>query len=78
MRLTDYLAQQNVTPAEFARRIGTTRQAIGRYMRGERMPEVNILRAIKAESGGVVTADDFVDDVTNATPAVERHPHEAA
>lgn len=60
-----------MSPAAFARLIGTTRQAVSRYLHGERMPEVRLLQAIKEATRGAVTANDFaahVHDVVAARP----------
>lgn len=70
MNLADYLLQHQLSPAEFARRIGVGRMSVHRYLRGERFPRPHVLRRIRAVTAGHVTADDFVD-VTDA----ESHPN---
>jgi predicted transcriptional regulator len=60
MRLHDYLRERRETATDFARRIGTTQAAVTRYLSGDRVPRPKILQRITLETGGAVTANDFV------------------
>lgn len=76
MQLADYLDQNEITDAAFARSIGVERQAVGRYRAGERFPEKPILLKIFEITGGKVTANDFAGLPTkqneDAAPEPER------
>jgi len=61
MKLADYLEQEAVSDAEFARLIGVKRQAVHRYRRGTRFPDRKILSKIQTVTNGTVTANDFVE-----------------
>lgn len=67
MTLTQYLDQENLTAAEFGRRIGVSPAAMTRYCAGERFPNTAILRKIMSETRGQVTPNDFLE--TNRTSA---------
>jgi hypothetical protein len=52
--------------AEFAERIGVSRQSLWRYKAMERVPRPKIMAKIQAETSGAVTANDFiVSEVSN-------------
>lgn len=59
MRLSDWLTHNSLSEAEFARRIGTTRVAVGRYIAGTRVPRRDVMTKIEAETAQQVTANDF-------------------
>ncbi len=61
MLLSDYLAENELSDAAFARLIGVERQTVGRYQTGDRFPERHILLKIFEVTGGKVTANDFID-----------------
>lgn len=61
MQLREYLAAKQITVPAFAEKIGVTVQAIHRYMDGDRMPRLELLRKIRTETDGKVRADDFED-----------------
>lgn len=70
MKLRDWLDQENLTVAEFARRSGIgLRQVMHRYVHGTQFPTPENLRRIRDATKGAVTADDFVDQHTAPTPA---------
>lgn len=65
MKLSDYIAKQGITLAEFGARVGVGHSAVSRYVNGKRRPNWDTLQRIEAETGGKVTAADFyavVDD----------------
>lgn len=70
MTLQDWLSSQEVSDADFAARIGVTRQALYRYKNGQRMPRIGILRKIISETAGQVSARDFIERHSEA-PAGE-------
>lgn len=67
MKLSDYLITQQITPAEFARRIGVGRMSVHRYIRGERFPRPDVLQRIHQATKGRVTPNDFL--LLSPTPA---------
>jgi predicted transcriptional regulator len=60
MKLADYLAQEGLSEAAFAERIGVTQAAVNRYKK-DRVPEPEPMRAIVAATGGAVQPNDFFD-----------------
>ncbi len=60
MKLSDWLAAENLTAAEFGRRIGRTRAAVSNWLAGSRMPRRAELELIRQETAGAVTANDFM------------------
>jgi transcriptional regulator with XRE-family HTH domain len=54
MQLNDYLEKQNISRAEFGRQIGKTRDAVSKYCRLERIPEIPLLIQIKQVTDGQV------------------------
>lgn len=59
MKQSDYRAREGLSIAEFARRIGVSRAAAGRYERGTRKPEWEVVARIKSETSGAVTFEDY-------------------
>jgi transcriptional regulator with XRE-family HTH domain len=62
MKLTDWMKREGVERQAFASRIGVTPMALGRYERGERIPEKETMAAIVVETAGAVTPNDFYSD----------------
>lgn len=59
MKLNDWIIKSEITNAEFASKVGVTRQAMWRYRMGERMPKPAVIAKIHEVTGGAVTANDF-------------------
>ena len=59
MRLLAYLTENGLSDADFAARIGVSRQAVHRYKTGRRIPDRPIMVRISGETENQVTADDF-------------------
>lgn len=59
MKLNDWITTvAKISLAEFAGRLGVSRQAITRYCAGERMPDAEMVeRIVKATDGAVTVAD---------------------
>ncbi|TRO96756.1 helix-turn-helix transcriptional regulator [Glycocaulis profundi] len=68
MTLSDWLKTSNVTPSAFADRIGVSRQAVHRYVEGDRIPRREVLTKINEATGGAVTANDFLAPQPEARP----------
>lgn len=60
MTLTSWLSKTKTSDAEFAERIGVTRQALWRYKVAGRVPKADIIARITKATNGKVTANDFV------------------
>jgi len=60
MQLGAYLQESGKTIPQFAREIGTTPQAIHRYISGERTPRREILKRIIDHSKGKVRLEDLI------------------
>jgi transcriptional regulator with XRE-family HTH domain len=61
MKLSAYLALNEVSDADFAAAVGVERQAVHRYKSGLRFPAKSVLTRIFEHTGGQVTANDFCD-----------------
>lgn len=59
MKLSTYLAQCGSTQADFAKAIGVSSFAVGKWVRGNRIPRPELLSKITTQTGGKVTANDF-------------------
>jgi transcriptional regulator with XRE-family HTH domain len=59
MTLKEWLAEQELSPADFGVRIGRTSESVRRYANGERIPDKETMPLIAAETRGSVTANDF-------------------
>lgn len=60
MTLEDYLKSENLSAAEFGRRIGVnSRMTVIRYLTGERIPRPKVMSRIHEVTGGAVTPNDF-------------------
>ena len=59
MQITDWLTTNDISDADFAARIGVSRQALWRYKAGERIPRRPILERIQSVTGGDVRPADF-------------------
>lgn len=60
MTLSDFLAEEQLTHAEFGRIIQTTQAAVSRYTNGSRIPRPAVMARIQAVTGGRVTPNDFI------------------
>lgn len=60
MTLTSWLTKTNTSDADFAERIGVTRQALWRYKVAGRIPKPEIIARISRATNGKVTANDFM------------------
>lgn len=78
MRLADFLHEHRVSSATFAQRVGVTRQAMWRYRSGERRPEWDVLERIALASGGLVTPNDFLEQMTPVDLVVSAEPERAS
>ncbi len=61
MILHDWLIQNNLSKAVFAKNINVSYQAVVYYINGKRFPNSITMRAIFNATGGQVTANDFYD-----------------
>lgn len=59
MQLANYLTANSISPHEFAKTIGVSRETVRRYLAGERRPELDKLHTIARVTDGQVTANDF-------------------
>ena len=59
MRLLDYLTENDLTQAAFAKQIGRDRSTVNRVANGQVDPDGETVRAIHRATGGQVTADDL-------------------
>lgn len=67
MKLATYLAERGQSQAEFARRIGVSRQTVNKYVLAQRIPHRRVMPRIVKQSGGQVRVGDFY--ASDADPA---------
>jgi transcriptional regulator with XRE-family HTH domain len=61
MTLKDWLAANEMSDAEFARRSGIGQRAlVQKYRRGDMRPSIKNVERIRVATNGAVTANDFV------------------
>lgn len=61
MKLSAWLEQQKIRDADFAREIKVSRQAIGRYKAGDRVPKHPIMLRIQKATADAVRPQDFFE-----------------
>jgi hypothetical protein len=59
MKLSAFLESRKINPAAFAAGTGLARQAVHRYIAGERIPDKSAMAKIVAATEGEVTPNDF-------------------
>ena len=59
MTLEAYLDAASISRAEFAEKVGVSKQAVQRCLAGKRTPNKEIMAEIAAVTSGAVTANDF-------------------
>lgn len=69
MRLSEYLERRNESEAEFASRIGRSRESVRRYCNGERIPDRETMPVIVAATDRSVMPNDFFVLEGPAAPA---------
>jgi predicted transcriptional regulator len=62
MRLADYLKQHEITPEQFAVRVGIHFTTVYRLIAGDSMPKRSTIRAIVEATKGEVRAIDLIED----------------
>ena len=61
MKLADYLRQTKTDQVAFAQLVGVDAFSVSRYVTGRRRPSWRLLHKIRDVTGGLVTANDFMD-----------------
>lgn len=69
MKLQDYLAREEISAAEFARRIGRAVSTVARILHGDTIPEPETLARIVVATGGAVQPNDFSSPAADAAAA---------
>lgn len=59
MKLSAWLAENDMDTTAFAALIGVTRPAVDRYVAGSRLPSRRVMGDIVAATAGAVTPNDF-------------------
>lgn len=80
MKLSEYLNTNNLSAADFAKRIGAkSRATVYRYMSSEdtskRFPSPKMIGKIAAATGGEVTANDFYPSATKSKKSKHNDNH---
>lgn len=70
MKLADYLSQEQIRPADFAKRIGTPASTITRFLAGKRGIGLGIALRIEQFTAGTVRPQDL-DASTQPAPQAE-------
>lgn len=62
MKLAAYLEEQNLTPAQFAARMGMPASTVSRILNGSRKtPRLETIAKISDATAGEVSVHDFID-----------------
>jgi hypothetical protein len=61
MKLSVYLTDRQITPADFAERLGVTAEGVRLWTTGKRRPSALMMQKIVDETGGHVQPNDFYD-----------------
>ena len=69
MTLADYLTQQSLKDAEFAKRCGCDRTTILRIRTGQTKPTPTLMERIAKETGGLVQPNDYFEGLPEAEAA---------
>lgn len=69
MNLRSWLDQNNVTAAEFGRRVELSRSAVLRIAMGKRMPRPDAMRRIVEATAGAVQPNDFFESANASAPS---------
>lgn len=78
MKLGVWLKQEELSFAEFGRRLGCSGEAVRRYAEGIRIPDREAMPKIVSETSGDVTANDFFDiDISTADETTTIAPSDA-
>lgn len=59
MKLNQYLAESKTSPAQFAEQLGVSKETVRRYLKGERIPDRDMMQKIALATACKVTANDF-------------------
>lgn len=59
MQLANYLSANSISPHDFAKSIGVSKETVRRYLADERRPDLKNMQAIAKATNGEVTANDF-------------------
>lgn len=59
MTLAEYLHEAQIDRIQFATRINVSAEAVRRYVKGQRIPDKDVMGRIALATGGKVTANDF-------------------
>jgi predicted transcriptional regulator len=63
MTLAEYLVSKGINPTQFAAEVGVPASTITRILNGKRMPRLDTIQKIVAETDGDVTINDFVTQI---------------
>lgn len=63
MKLKEWMTWQKLTSRQVGDLLGVSRQAVERYVSGERVPRKTIMAIITRVTKGNVNANDFVEPV---------------
>lgn len=66
MKLIDFMKQSGMSNEVFGARIGVSAESVRLYLAGRRMPRRDTLLKIAEVSGGLVTANDLVEQIEAA------------
>ncbi|MFM2421602.1 MAG: hypothetical protein RL291_132 [Pseudomonadota bacterium] len=78
MRLGDWLKKNDVTYEAFGARVGASRQRVGHWVSGENVPRPETMIAITRETGGEVTANDFMPSAGDGSDGADTQEAGAA
>lgn len=71
MQLADFLIEKNMTQQAFADAIGVRQSSVSKWLQGLSRPSWPVMKRIQETTGGVVSANDFIElpDYIDEEPA---------
>ena len=68
MKFSEYLIEKTISDTQMAAVLGVSRVAVNRYKHGTMRPGGDVIKAIVAATGGLVTANDLLG-IEQSAPA---------
>lgn len=69
MKLKDWLSREGLSVTDFARRLEKPQPTVLRYVNGDRIPELSIMRRIGELTNSEVMPNDFYDMAPSLAPS---------
>jgi transcriptional regulator with XRE-family HTH domain len=71
MTLAQYLSENDLRQADFAKAIGSSLGGVAKWLNGQRVPSTKQMKLIVKATGGAVTPNDFFHECRSPGEAAE-------